>query len=220
MGSLVWQHNDCWPVASWSSRDYYGRWKAQHYFTVKSFADILIAPIEKDGELQVYVVSDRLKKTSGTLIVQVIDIHKGITAQQEIPLTVPENTSTLLWKNKVNELLHGLNKEDAVIHLEYHDKQGKVYENNHFLVSQKEVKYDKVVVFHTITPVAGGYELTLSTDKFVRGVFISLNGKDDFITDNYFDLLPNKSSTVLLKTALPLSVVKENLTIKSFADAY
>lgn len=44
-GSLYWQHNDCWPVASWSSRDWYGVWKAQHYFARYAFADILISPI-------------------------------------------------------------------------------------------------------------------------------------------------------------------------------
>lgn len=44
MGSIVWQLNDCWPVASWSSRDYYGRWKALHYVTRKAYADILVSP--------------------------------------------------------------------------------------------------------------------------------------------------------------------------------
>jgi len=48
MGSLVWQLNDCWPVASWSSRDYYGRWKALHYVTRKAYDDILISPYVKD----------------------------------------------------------------------------------------------------------------------------------------------------------------------------
>ena len=41
-GSLFWQHNDCWPVASWASRDWYGRWKAQHYFARPAFDDILV----------------------------------------------------------------------------------------------------------------------------------------------------------------------------------
>lgn len=48
MGGIVWQLNDCWPVASWSSRDYYGRWKALHYFTRKAYDDILVSPRVKD----------------------------------------------------------------------------------------------------------------------------------------------------------------------------
>lgn len=49
MGSIVWQLNDCWPVASWSSRDYYGRWKALHYVTKKAYDDILVSPRVKDA---------------------------------------------------------------------------------------------------------------------------------------------------------------------------
>lgn len=48
MGGIVWQLNDCWPVASWSSRDYYGRWKALHYVTRKAYDDILVSPRVKD----------------------------------------------------------------------------------------------------------------------------------------------------------------------------
>ena len=44
MGTIIWQLNDCWPVASWSSRDYYGRWKALHYVTRKAYDDILVSP--------------------------------------------------------------------------------------------------------------------------------------------------------------------------------
>ncbi len=50
MGSIVWQLNDCWPVASWSSRDYYGRWKALLYVTKKAYDDILVSPRVKDED--------------------------------------------------------------------------------------------------------------------------------------------------------------------------
>ena len=43
MGAVIWQLNDCWPVASWSSIDYYGRWKALHYYAKRFFALILIS---------------------------------------------------------------------------------------------------------------------------------------------------------------------------------
>lgn len=65
MGTLFWQHNDCWPVASWASRDYYGRWKAQHYYVRKAYDDILISSVVEGDDLIVYAVSDRLENTSG-----------------------------------------------------------------------------------------------------------------------------------------------------------
>ena len=54
MGTLFWQHNDCWPVASWASRDYYGRWKAQHYYVRKAYDDILISSVVEGDDLIVY----------------------------------------------------------------------------------------------------------------------------------------------------------------------
>ena len=50
MGCVYWQLNDCWPVASWSSIDYYGRWKALHYFAKRFFAPVLLS-CEEEGAL-------------------------------------------------------------------------------------------------------------------------------------------------------------------------
>lgn len=50
MGAVVWQLNDCWPVASWSSIDYFGRWKALHYYEKRFFAPVLLS-CEREGLL-------------------------------------------------------------------------------------------------------------------------------------------------------------------------
>ena len=50
MGTVIWQLNDCWPVASWSSIDYYGRWKALHYYAKRFFAPVLLS-CEEEGIL-------------------------------------------------------------------------------------------------------------------------------------------------------------------------
>jgi beta-mannosidase len=49
MGSLYWQINDCWPVASWSSTDYYQRWKALQYYVKKASNPFWFSPFEADG---------------------------------------------------------------------------------------------------------------------------------------------------------------------------
>ena len=65
MGSIFWQLNDCWPVASWSSIDYYGRWKALQYYARRFYAPILVSPHVEDGALKVYIVSDKIKAERG-----------------------------------------------------------------------------------------------------------------------------------------------------------
>ncbi|MFW6217928.1 MAG: glycoside hydrolase family 2 protein, partial [Verrucomicrobiota bacterium] len=71
MGALYWQLNDCWPVASWSSIDYYGRWKALHYLSKRFFAPVLVSGLEsenpEDGRVEVHVSSDRSEAESLTL---------------------------------------------------------------------------------------------------------------------------------------------------------
>lgn len=220
MGSLVWQHNDCWPVASWSSRDYYGRWKAQHYFTVKSFADILISPIEEENTLKVFAVSDRLKPASGTLTVQVVDLKKGIISVKNNRIAIPANTSTLVWDTGIDELLGNADRKDVVVSIIYKDKTGNTYSNNCYLARHKDIRYPKANITPVAVPVEGGYELTLLSDTFVRGAFISLGGKDDFISDNYMDLLPGEPVKVIVNTGISPDDFKRSLKITSFVDAY
>ena len=43
MGAVIWQLNDCWPVASWAGIDYFGRWKALQYYARRFFAPVLIS---------------------------------------------------------------------------------------------------------------------------------------------------------------------------------
>ena len=73
MGSIFWQLNDCWPVASWSSIDYYGRWKALQYYARRFYAPILVSPHIEDGSLKVYIVSDKTEAQPATLRVRLMD---------------------------------------------------------------------------------------------------------------------------------------------------
>ena len=65
MGSIFWQLNDCWPVASWSSIDYYGRWKALQYYARRFYAPVLVSPHVEDGAVKVYIVSDKTEARAG-----------------------------------------------------------------------------------------------------------------------------------------------------------
>ncbi|MBK7870645.1 MAG: hypothetical protein IPJ74_08170 [Saprospiraceae bacterium] len=60
MGTVYWQLDDCWPAPSWSSIDYYGRWKALHYALKELYADQLIVPWEANGFLHIQIINDQL----------------------------------------------------------------------------------------------------------------------------------------------------------------
>jgi beta-mannosidase len=74
-GSLYWQLHDCWPVASWAGIDYFGRWKALHYFARRFFAPLLVSTLEENGEVSVYVVSDRREDAAVELVVRLLDFE-------------------------------------------------------------------------------------------------------------------------------------------------
>src|SRR5947209_17393558 len=63
MGSLYWQLDDDWPVASWSSIDYYGRWKALQFYARRFYDDLLVSPHLENNNVEFYVVSDRTQAT-------------------------------------------------------------------------------------------------------------------------------------------------------------
>ena len=68
MGSIFWQINDCWPVASWASIDYYGRWKALQYYARRFYNDVLVSAVrQSNGKIDVNVVSDRTAPVSGKI---------------------------------------------------------------------------------------------------------------------------------------------------------
>ncbi len=69
MGTLYWQLNDCWPVASWSSIDYFRRWKALHYMARRFYAPLLVSAVEdaEKGTCEIWVSSDLLVPAEGRI---------------------------------------------------------------------------------------------------------------------------------------------------------
>ena len=222
MGTLFWQHNDCWPVASWASRDYYGRWKAQHYFARKAYRDILVSPIaDEDGQLKVQIVSDRHKACNGRLEVKVMKLTGEVLNSYKRNVIVDANSSKALFSVPLDEALKGVRKEDVFIHaVRLTAKGNSNYTNNYFLVKQKEVNYPKAQLATSVQPIEGGFEVTLSSDNFARAVFIATGDANSSFSDNYFDILPGSSVKVEVYTDLPLATFEKQLKVVSLSDEY
>ncbi len=216
MGTLFWQHNDCWPVASWSSRDYYGRWKAQHYFARKAFEDILVSPIAGEGVLNVYAVSDRMTGCTAMLDVKVIKLTGEIVNEYRQPVKVAGNSSRNIFSVPLDKALKGTAKEEVFVRVVLTEKGKPAYTNNYFLVKQKEVNYPETVITRNIRPVENGYEVTLGSSNFARAVFLATGDAEATFSDNYMDILPGGSATVTVYTRLPQAQFEKQLKVISY----
>src|SRR5581483_6681227 len=106
-GQFYWQLNDCWPVASWSSVDYYGRWKALQYYAVRFFDDVLVSPWDHDGRVETYVVSDRLEPLKATLRTRLMDFSGKVLKETSTEVDVPSQSSTVVARVAEADLLAG-----------------------------------------------------------------------------------------------------------------
>lgn len=117
MGAIIWQLNDIWPVASWASIDYYGRWKALHYAAKRFFAPVMIsaeeegelsqnpkineyhpAPLEKSFRLN--VCNETLRDVTGEVVWALRTPDGEIVRQNQQTLTIPAMSAK--WLDKVD----------------------------------------------------------------------------------------------------------------------
>ncbi|WP_037575725.1 beta-mannosidase [Sporocytophaga myxococcoides] len=222
MGSMYWQINDCWPTVSWSSVDYFGNWKASHYRARNAYKDMIVSFTQRNDTLKAYVVSDRLKNTSGELRISVYDFSGNLIISIPQKVTVLGNTSKVFFEHKLSELLKGKNKEDVYIKAELSENGKLITENNFFLVPYKSLSLPKPKVLVKISQSAETYTMQVRSDKFAKDVYLYFEDLDCNLSDNFFDLDANQIKTLTFKIKGNPSIdeLQKKLKVLTVADSY
>lgn len=218
MGTLVWQHNDCWPVASWAGRDYYGRWKAQQYYARNAFRDILVSPLVKGDTLNVNIVSDRRKNVKGNLVVRAMTLDGKNIWQQKKNVTAGALKSENVLAFDIRPILGDYNRGEVIFTTTFTTNDADPYTNIAYACRQKYMKYPKPDFRLDIAEAGDGYDVTIGSDVFARGVFLSLDGIDNFFSDNYFDILPASERKIHVKTGISRDEFVKQLKINSIGN--
>ena len=221
MGSLYWQINDCWPVASWSGMDYFGRWKALHYYARRFYNDLLVSPHVDGDNLQFIVVSDRTTPTAAQLVVSLMDLQGILLSKNQTDLNVAPLKSASYSSAPITELTKGLDTKNLIVIAELKVDGKTVSRNDYFFKPFKELNISPARINTQITKTKSGYKLILTTDNFAKAVYLSTEG-DGFFTDNYFNLIAGKPVELEFRTSQKLSLdeLRGKLTVKSLADAF
>jgi beta-mannosidase len=222
MGSLYWQIDDCWPVASWSSIDYNGRWKALQYYARRFYSPMLVSPHVENENINFYIVSDNTEDVIAELKVSLLDFEGRALKSLQKDLLVNGLESKYSLSIPLKELLAGQDKKRVFLYCELTVKGETVSTNEYFFEPYKNLSIPLPQITTDVSRQRDRFIITLSSDKFARAVYLSLPNREGFFSDNYFDLLPGRKAVVQFRTreAIAPQDLRAQLKIRTMADAF
>jgi len=220
MGSLYWQLNDCWPVASWSSIDYYGRWKALHYYARRFYKDLLVSALEEKGSVNFYVVSDRTSVIPAKLRARLLDFSGRSLWEKDLDVRVAPLSSAVKLEVPRDELLKGANADQIVLLVDLAVDGKVVSQNTYFFDSMKNINLPATRVEASLSGTAGKYKLRVTSSVLAKDVYVSFGNFDVVLSDNYFDLLPGEAREIEVTSQSSLAELQSAIEAVSLADAF
>lgn len=200
MGAVYWQLNDCWPVASWASIDYFGRWKALHYYAKRFFAPVLLS-CQEEGQMTqepninaehqdieksvIFNVSNETMQEKTLRIVWDIRNKYGeVLRSEERFVEVPALSA--VWLEK--DVLPKLSVRDEYISYELYEGEQRISSSTVILTLPKFFRY----VNPKLRVRAEGDELVVKSEAYAKSVEILNENENLILEDNYFDMNPGE----------------------------
>jgi beta-mannosidase len=222
MGSIFWQLNDCWPVASWSSIDYYGRWKALQYYARRFYAPILVSPHVEDGSLKVYIVSDKTEAGKATLRVRLMDFDGKVLLEDSHAVDVTPLASKIYldWPLKKLTDAGAADTSRVFVVADLTVGGAEISRNLTYLAPVKEIHLKPAALKVETTGAGGSYKVRITSPVLARSVYLSFGDLDVKVSDNYFDLLPGETAEITAASSASLDALKAQLKVVSLTDAF
>lgn len=221
MGTLYWQINDCWPVASWAGMDYNGRWKATHHYAKDCFNDVLISiDGTSEDKLDIYVVTDLLEQVKGDLVVTVFDFDGRTIWEQSHSVEAEANSSTKLLTLAKADVLGKTAGSSIVVSASLIAGGEKVHEDLYYFVPFKEMALQQANISISEVEGSDGKQWRVEADTLAKDVWLQSDADGEF-SRNFFDLIPGKPEIVsfLGRTGNGLKAARPSgITATSMAD--
>jgi len=226
MGTLFWQLNDNWPVASWASIEYGGKWKQLQYHSKRFYAPVMSTMFRNsDKELCLYTVSDLLDKCAAKVDVLLYDFSGKLLKKLEYKSNLKANESKCIRVFKDGDFD---NADESKVFVEIQTSviaaSGKTYThgNTYFFQPFKRCDIEVSKVKAKAKQENGKFVVELSTDKPAFFVVLDTPGVAGIFSDNSFTLLPGKTYTVEFAPKEPatLKAIEHVLEVKTLRETY
>jgi beta-mannosidase len=231
MGALYWQLNDTWPVASWSSLEYSGKWKLLHYAARRFFAPtaLCVIPMISDGDpvaddrrasaWELRVVSDVNGPVAGRLTAELRTLDNALVDafyDQELALESPESALASVFR--ADSL--PLPPEELFLHLRWAAKDGEAISVSRLLGVPKQMRLPAPRISSNVDHDAEGTFVTISSDAPAFYVSLDSGTMDGRFSDNCLTVLPDTPVTVRWVHSTPASdeELRSALTVLSLGE--
>ena len=200
MGSLYWQVNDCWPVASWSSLDYYNRWKPLHYYAKNFYAPLLCSAADTDGRVQLRVCSEQREAARCTVYWQLRGEADKVLREGQQTLEVPGLGVTEACTVDCAPFLTDKARRQSV-YLTYwmETPAGATPQSVLLFCKPKHFRFAGPHITLSVQEQEDFFLLTLRTDRMAKYVWLDSPDFDAVFSDNCVDLVPGLPLTLTLR---------------------
>ncbi len=212
MGSLMWQLNDCWPAISWSMIDFYGKKKAAYYTIEESFRPVTIFADTVSRPFRLTVVNDDPETKEIRYKLTVMDFYGEIIEKHSDKIKVNNDANTVI--NFDSELFSSFDPYSMLIHVEYKDNTGW-HESVFTLVDDDLLKLPRSQFSYELSENNNGAVLEVTSPVFIRSMYFSFIPYEVNFSDNFIDMLPNRTYEIDINTKLDFKRLESSIRFKN-----
>ncbi len=221
-GILYWQLNDCWPVASWSSLDYFGRWKALHYAARRFFAPLMLSIEDKPPKQGVYVTNELLEPWEGDVHWSLETFAGEILTSGQAPVIAAPQSATQVCELDFSDRISDDNIRTLVFIADLYQGERLVTRQTASFAPIKHVSLTDPAVTANLRDENGKLIIELTSRSLALLVELSLTDADVVFSDNYFNLPAGR--TIQISCPLPagwtLDQAQKAFRLCSVYDSY
>ncbi|HEY1012097.1 MAG TPA: glycoside hydrolase family 2 protein [Herpetosiphonaceae bacterium] len=221
-GALYWQLNDCWPGPSWSGIDYYGRWKAMHYASLRFFAPLLLSIEDTPERMRLFVTNERREPWRGEVRWSLETLRGKRLAGGGEELAVAALATAAAGGLELAGLLSPEQRRSCVFVAELRQGDEPIQLATAYLAPPKHLALEDPLLEAEAAVTAGRLEILLRGQSLARFVELALDGADAIWSANHFDLPAGRELTVSVELpagwdeARALAAVR----VRSLIDSY
>ena len=221
-GIIYWQLNDCWPVASWSSLDYFGRWKALHYAARRFYQPVMLSIEDEPDRQAVYISNDLLEPFKGDVKWSLETLDGSVLSSGQLTYTVAPQSAALVCDLDFKEQVTAENRRNLVFVAELRQSDRLVSIQTAHFAPIKHLALSDPGLQVALNPMGEELAVVLKAHALALLVELSFLEADVVFSDNYINIPAGREVeiTCILPTGWTLERAVKDIRVRSVYDSY